>query len=249
MKLIAFCIFSLLLTITGSAQKQDSIPKRFNIVKINLMSSFLYRNSGAVSFERLSKPNQSWAVTVGYVRFPTLGSLGSSAQVTNENVKNAGYMFGGEYRFYLGKENKYAAPHGVYLGPYTNFYSFSNAHDLNLTSSSGTVTQARLASDITALNIGIQLGYQFVINNRWTIDMVFLGPSVSRYSAKFDLSGNYDITEEDILGNAVLKALTDKFPLVKDLLTNQSANMHGSTSTWSTGFRYQLNIGYHFGRK
>ena len=33
---------------------------------------------------------------------------------------------GSEFRFYLSKENKYDAPHGVYLAPFVSFYHFNN---------------------------------------------------------------------------------------------------------------------------
>jgi len=183
---------------------------------------------------------------LGYVEFPTLGSLGSSISV-QKNSKNNGYVVGGEYRFYSKKENKYATPHGLYWGPFTNYFHFSNERQLLLTASNGTVTSATLNTDISALNIGVQLGYQFVWKSRWTLDMVVFGPSISRYGLKSSLTG--DLSQEAILGNALAAALANRFPLIKDLLTDQQVDVKGSTTRWSSGFRYQLNIGYRFGGK
>ncbi len=226
---------------------QDSTYARLNTIKVHLMSSFLYSKSGALSFERVSRPNQSWAVMAGYVQFPQLGTLGPS--ITSQQVKsNTGWVVGGEYRFYFKKENKYAAPHGVYVGPYANYFRFINERTMTYTSSSGTTSEASLNSKIQVLNIGVQLGYQFVIRDRWTFDFIFFGPSFSNYRGTFSLDGSLDPTGENELRDKLLSALSDKFPLVKDLIGSGTADLHGTSSTWAGGFRYQMNIGYRFGR-
>jgi len=232
-----------------NAQKGDSTVQRRNTIKLNLITSAIFQNSTALSYERVTKPNQSWVITVGNMRFPTLADFGSSIHVKDETQKS-GFLVGGEYRFYLKKENKYPAPHGVYIGPYVNYYLFKNSRNLEYTSPDDqTTSSAILKTDINVLNIGAQLGYQFVIKNRWTIDMVIFGPSMAHYSMKLGLDGDFEITEEEILENEILTALTDKFPIIKDLITDKDVTLQGRNSTWSAGFRYQLNVGYHFGRR
>lgn len=244
-----FSVCFVLSTVTCTMAQQDSSNNRLSTIKINLINSAIFSNSAAFSFERVTKAHQSWSAMLGVVKFPTLGDLGSSIQVKKDG-NSSGFVLGGEYRFYLKKENKYLAPHGVFLGPYSNFFNFSNSRELSFTSSStGTITQASLTSDINVLNMGVQLGYQFVINDRWTIDMVFLGPSVSRYAMKLKLDGNYDLSEEDIYENEILAGLVDRFPIIEDLLIDQSVKLNGKVSKWAPGFRYQLNVGYRFGRK
>ncbi|HWA35683.1 MAG TPA: hypothetical protein VG737_16185, partial [Cyclobacteriaceae bacterium] len=54
--------------------------------------------------------------------------------------------------------------------------------------------------------------------------------------------------EENDLRDRILTALADRFPLVKDLLGNESVDLHGTSNKWAGGFRYQMNIGYRFGR-
>lgn len=244
-----FLVIFMLIVTAAIVQAQDSVKAqtRLNTIKLNLVSSFLYSNSAAISYERVVKPYQSWAVMLGYVQFPEIGDFGSSIHVKNNSSRN-GYVVGGEYRFYMKKENKYQAPHGVFIGPYTNFFSFSNERQLSLTAADGvTVTEATLNTNITALNIGFQLGYQFVLHNRWTFDFVVFGPSLTRYGLKASLDG--DLSQQGILENEIAAALANKFPLIKDLLSNQTVNVHGNSSSWSTGFRYQLNVGYRFGKK
>jgi hypothetical protein len=173
--LIAFLFFGG--SIFCSAQKSDSVQLRRNSIKLNLVSSAIFSNSVVFSYERVTKPNQSWVLTAGAMRFPTLADFGSSIKVKDE-TKHTGYVVGGEYRFYLKKENKYPAPHGVYVGPYVTYYYFGNDRNLEYTSPEDqSVTKALLKTELNVLNIGAQLGYQFVIKNRWTIDMVIIGPS------------------------------------------------------------------------
>jgi hypothetical protein len=99
------------------------------------------------------------------------------------------------------------------------------------------------------LNIGAQLGYQFVIGNRWAIDLMFIGPSVSRYSAKLNLDGDFSEIELDEAQKEIVDKLVGKFPLLGDVLDEESVTVKGTNSAWSAGWRYQFQIGYHFGRK
>ncbi len=91
------------------------------------------------------------------------------------------------------------------------------------------------------------MGYQFVINNRWTIDMVFIGPSLSRYHLKARLDGDFDFDEEDLIEHELLLGLLERFPLLKELLEDEEIDLQGSNNKWAPGFRYQLNLGYRFG--
>jgi hypothetical protein len=184
----------------------------------------------------------------GVVKFPELQSLGSNIKVVKDQ-KRSGYVVGGEYRFYLQKENKYKAPHGVYIGPYANLFEFKNERNLVITAEDDMSTSSvLLTSKINAVNLGFQMGYQFVINNRWTIDMIFIGPSASWYAAKFNLDGTLNIPEDEF-EQEIIDGLLDRFPLIKELVSEESVNVRGNNSRWSGGFRYQLNVGYHFGRK
>src|SRR5687767_5135024 len=99
--------------------------QRKNTIKIDLTSYYLYRNAISLSYERITKPNQSFAVSAGYQEFPRTSDLGESVGV-REDRDRGGYKFAGEYRFYLKKENKHLAPRGIYIGPYMAYHSFHN---------------------------------------------------------------------------------------------------------------------------
>src|SRR6187551_30542 len=138
MKYFFVVLFALTLTVSVG-QKRDSLPGRLNTIKLNLVSRWLYSDSYVFSYERITKPNQSFAVMGGVVYFPSIHDFGSSIKVKEERNKK-GYVYGGEYRFYLRKENKFAAPHGVFVGPYVNYFHFSNDRNLVYTSPGATTT-------------------------------------------------------------------------------------------------------------
>lgn len=230
------------------AQKGDTSLRK-NVIKVDITSYWLYRNAVMFSYERVVKnrPNQTWGITAGLQEFPGLGTLGSDSVKVKRDYKASGFKLGGEYRFYLQKENKYRAPHGVYIGPYTTFHNYSNTRSIEV-NNNGTLENADLKTDLNIFNIGVQLGYQFVINNRWTIDLVFIGPSVSNYSFKTKFDGNFTFDSDDIT-NEVALALIDKFPAFEELINEGELASSGKINTWAYGYRYQFQIGYHFGRK
>jgi hypothetical protein len=244
------CIVILFLTTVSlaQAQKGDTTWRR-NTLKLEITSYLFYRNALMFSYERVvkNKPNQTWSIMAGLQEFPTLtGQLVDTIAVKKED-KSSGYKVGGEYRFYLKKENKYGAPRGVYIGPYTSYHHYSNTRIIEV-NNNGEIQNGNLESNFNILNIGVQLGYQFVLNNRWTIDLVFIGPSVSNYAFKANLDGNISVNPDEIT-NEVLLALMDKYPGFNDLITEGDFATNGQVNTWAYGYRYQFQIGYHFGRK
>lgn len=231
-----------------NAQKIADSTRR-NTIKIDITSYWLYRNAIMLSYERITKnkPNQTWGITAGYQLFPSF----SNAEFDSINVKReysaSGFKLGGEYRFYLQKENKYNAPHGIYIGPYSTLHNYSNSRHIEV-NNNGTLENADLKTRFDIFNIGVQLGYQFVLNNRWTIDLVFIGPSFSYYSASVKLGGDFTFNPDEI-SNEILLAMIDRFPGFKELIDEGEFKSSGQLDKWSYGYRYQFQIGYHFGRK
>lgn len=240
----------LLLTISIGAfgQKSDSIP-RLNVIKLDLTSNFLYSEAFILSYERVVKSHQSFVVTAGSEQFPSIRSFGDNVKVKDDRKKN-GMKLGVEYRFYLKKENKHNAPRGVYIGPYVSYHNFHNDRVLTYHPTDGSAPiDATFNAKINVLNIGAQLGYQFILGNRWAIDLMFIGPSVSRYSAKLDLDGNFSDIELDDAQQEIVDKIVGRFPMLKDIVNEESVTVKGSNSAWSAGWRYQFQVGYHFGRK
>ena len=234
--------------IVAISQTNDSITKpklEFpNSIKFNLTNIILYDKAYQISYERLIKENQSVTLFVGYQEFPNIG-----LEVDNVNFSastdRSGFSIGSEYRFYLGKINKYSAPRGVYLAPFVSYFQFNTSRELTYTGG-GSPQTATLDTDINFINVGGELGYQFVIGKRWVIDCVLFGPSLSFYKFEAKLDNNIDGLDENELAQKIIEKLKEKIPLLNDFESGDTATKSGAQRFEAVGFRYNISIGYRF---
>jgi hypothetical protein len=245
MRLLLFFFLAVFAPQISKAQDSTSMSLRRNTIKIDFTGNMIYSNHYNLSFERVVKQNQSFVVTAGYLEFPRIVNFGENIEGRREENKG-GYKIGGEYRFYLKKENKFAAPRGVYIGPYVTALGFKSDRGI-VYSGDEMPEEANLNSRLNILSIGAQLGYQFVFNDRWTLDLVLVGPSVSRYNFKTQLDGNFNFDPEDVQ-NEILQGLLNKFPLLEEFLSEKELDSSGTLDTWALGYKYQFLIGYRFGK-
>lgn len=243
-------ILSLLLVVFSipfaSAQDSLQFAPRVNTVKLDLTHNLLYRNAYNLSWERIVKQNQSMGITVGYQEFPKVLNLGENIEGKRSD-DSGGFKVGAEYRFYLKKENKFSAPRGVYIGPYFSALGFNTSRDITYTGE-GTAEEAKYNAKFNLYSLGGQLGYQFVFNDRWSLDLVVVGPSVTRYNARMRLEGDFEFDADDVQ-NEILQALIQKFPGLDDLLEDKELDSSGRVNVVGIGYRYQFLIGYRFGKK
>jgi opacity protein-like surface antigen len=230
------------------APAQDSLVMntRKNTLKLDLTHNLIYRDAFNLSWERIIKKNQTLGFTIGYQEFPKVLNLGENIEAERE-YKSNGYKFGTEYRFYLQKENKFSAPRGVYIGPYFTVLGFNTSRGI-VYNGGETPERASYTSKFHLYSLGAQLGYQFVFNDRWSLDLVLIGPSITRYDASLRMDGDFEFDPEDVQ-NEILDALIDKFPGLEDLLEDKELNSSGNVDVLGIGYRYQFLIGYRFGKK
>jgi Protein of unknown function (DUF3575) len=228
----------------------DSTYLHKNNVKVNLSAWVLYDNVTLFSYERSISRHQTISLTGGSMLFPSFSVLNISNVQFQKSLKRNGFTIGAEYRFYLAGENKFAAPHGLYVGPYLNYYHFDNERSLTFTDSSGEQSTGNLSSKISVVNLGIQIGYQFVLWKRFTVDLVLFAPSISRYSADFNLDGNLTPDHQIELNTDIVNALKNRFPLLSKLISEKSLNVSGDThnhiNVIAPGIRYSVFVGYRF---
>jgi hypothetical protein len=238
--LFAFNLFS-------SAQTKDSTFKVLypNIPKISLSNYMLYQKSFHVGYERVLNSSHSIYIFGGYNEFPKILHLDLAGTVLTGGSSKSGYSIGAEFRFYLPKESRYGAPHGVFLAPYLSYYSFSSNHNLMHTDSSGTQS-AGLTLKTGFTNIGVELGYQFVIAKRFVVDCELFGPSLTFYNFQAELQGHIDGENEVLQG--IIDKLKERLPLLNDLSNGKKYYSSGTASQKFPfiGFRYAVSIGYAF---
>lgn len=231
------------------AQSDTSKPKNYkNIIRYNLSNALLFGFDKYIIFgyERQLKNNQSFSVNIGRAAMPQLISLVSDSSTLQKDTKNTGFNISVDYRFYLKKENRYAPPHGIYIGPYYSFTTFSRNNDHYLKRSTGNTELATSVTHFTINNIGAELGYQFVFWKRWALDMVLIGPGVSSYHINADLQGNLSANDKTQMRENIRQMLTQKFPGMNTVLENKHFDANGIIQNWDIGFRYLIHVGFMF---
>jgi hypothetical protein len=244
-KLLTTAIIFLCFSLPGSGQKDTSKVFK-NTVRFNLTNPMLFGTDFAlVGYERVIKKHQTASISIGKIGFGSfVGSNFDSLSVASqENSK--GFNVSVDYRFYLKKENKFDAPRGVYLGPYYAFNRFSRdlTWDLNTVDFTG---QVITYVNLTANLVGVQLGYQFVLWNRVSIDMILMGPGAWFFNLKTDFNTTLPAEDEALLLEKLNGLIQDKFPGSDLVIQGGGFEAKRNTSTGTMGFRYMVNLGFRF---
>jgi len=183
---------------------------------------------------------------MGRIDFPRLfeSGLADSIGITNQQ-NDKGFNFSLDYRFYLRSENKHGAPRGVYIGPYYAYNHFSRelTWELNTDSHSGEVGTK---VNMTANFIGAQLGYQFILWNRLSIDMILMGPGKWLFNMTTTFDTSLSPEDEALLLEQLNEKFKEKFPASDFVFSGEGFEAKKSTNTSATGLRYLVNIGFRF---
>jgi hypothetical protein len=143
------------------------------------------------------------------------------------------------------KRNRRPVPDGLYIGPYASYYGnhFQNDFDILHT----TVDQnGHYTANINIVNLGFELGYQFIFWKRLSVDFLLFGPSLSYYSANVHVEGQLDPDQIGSINQETVDKIFERFPALKYLFSGETLAKSGFRSVLGTGFRYSLSIGFHF---
>ena len=238
-------LLALYILVPTHLQAQE-IKQRKNTIRVNITNPAIFTgNSFIVGYERVLKNNRSVVIGVGTAGLPNFGKSLSSDSVQVTGSRNGGFHISGEYRFYLSKENKYAAPRGVYLAPFYSYNKMIRGNDWKLQT---TAVQGNASTDLN-LNIhtvGVALGYQFVFWNRLALDLVMIGPGVGFYDVKTDVNSNLPPDQRELLYNKLNDLLESRFPGYDIVVDQGSFGRSGASSITSLGFRYNIHVGFRF---
>ncbi len=233
------------------AQQKDTVHKEdkklSNVVELSTTSWLLYPAGLHMTYSRVLNKRQSINIFGGYNEFPVNINPNIASTSISHPKSNTGYSIGVAYRFYLEKENKYNAPRGVYFAPYVSYFHFNSDRGLIYTDSSFAQT-AILNFQIYFLNVGGEIGYQFVIWKRFVIDAELIGPSFTYYYFQAGLNKQISGMNENETLQSIIEALKAKLPLLGNWSNSDFTNSSGSVSQRlpAFGFRYSINIGFTF---
>ena len=229
-----------------SASGQDSVPafRKYykNTIKLNPTPYLLFGGRNfTVGYERVVKASQSFSIHLGPAempgKFPKLDSA-----ILSRTGNKWGFLAAADYRFYILKRNTHAAPDGLYWGPYMASYYYNNSLSLTLDNQ---VVQGKLdlGANLLMLNFGVQLGYQFTIGKRLSVDLVLAGPSLSGYYANLKAkSDGLKIDGEQV--QEIKEALLEQFPFLSNYVLE--ADLSKKDWAFGGGFRYLVAVGYRF---
>ncbi|MXV53253.1 DUF3575 domain-containing protein [Pedobacter sp. HMF7647] len=236
-------------TQTAFAQRSDTTSRPLeNTIRFNLSAPVIFSDRYLVfGYERMVKKNQSFSISVGRFGLPYfVGGDGDSVTIQN-NRTDKSFHISGDYRFYLSSENKFAAPHGLYVGPYINYNWLKRNSDWTFYSSSGALKeQVGVDLDMNFIGIGAELGYQFILWKRLSLDFVLIGPGIARYSIKPKVTSQLSVESDNKLLNTLYGRLQKSLPGFGKLFDNGEFVDDNGIKTWAFGYRYIFHVGYRF---
>ena len=134
-----------------STSAQDTTRPLKNTILFNVTNPLIFGSSFILGYERVLNHRHSFSINIGTTSFPGSDRRDTDSLKLNDVDNKSGMNISADFRFYLSKENKYAAPRGVYIGPYYSYNNFKREHVWALKSTNGGAP-LQVNSDLT-LNI------------------------------------------------------------------------------------------------
>ena len=226
-----------------------------NVVKLGL-PGFAFGQAN-VYYERMLTPRMSVNVQLGYSWGADISSQvktqsdnrGASTSNNPSSINlttgkfDGGFQIAPELRFYTGDKE---GPRGFYIGPRLNYSSFTAT--LKGTHTYG--SPAKTSDDKVVLNynnigLGVQMGYQWLINDQISIDWGFLGAGAGL--GTITGTGTTDDTAELTRWTADANDFAASNAALKFLGVNKDGNsLTVKGSNVFPTFRSSLTIGYAF---
>lgn len=242
------CCLMLSMALYASSLGQQSDKSYKNVIRYSLSNALIFGPDKSIIFgyERVVKPHQSFSINLGPTALPGSSSFTSEDFSLQKTKKSSGFNVSVDYRFYLAGENKHPAPHGVYIGPYYSYNRFNKENTWNYAEAGNPVKTATTQMDFDIHTVGIQLGYQFVLWKRLTLDFDLVGPGIGIYKLSAEIESN--LTEEQLgkLRNALTGLIQEKLPGMNYVFSNNSLDANGKLRATSLGYRYQIHAGFRF---
>lgn len=197
----------------------------------------------SLSYERKINEGTSIRANLGYWNlnsfvldiesmFDTDGGIGLTAL-------EQGFHSAVEYRFYVGNTD---AIKGFYLAPYARYWHFNAILNDYIGG-----TYFDIDSRLTSFGLGFQMGYQWVIKDRFTIDWYFFGVGAER----FRLNGFYETASSGFNYNSIRDDVLEVFEgfgiIEKNVVaTPNSDNLHVVIPILGPGIKTGLSLGFAF---
>lgn len=223
-------------------------PYHKNVIKFNPTPMLLFGQIKNITFsyERLIKDNQSVAGQLGYLSFDgILKDTVAGLILFTGNHNQPGYNMDFDYRYYLFARNRRPAPDGVYIGGYASYYGFKLHNNFDILATD--IDQnGEINGSINAFNLGFLLGYQFIFWKRMSVDLMVFGPSLLLTTSKGEIKGDLDADQIGLIDEELVQKIIDQFPALGEVFSDENLSFTNNRTKFGMGFRYSIQIGYHF---
>ncbi len=238
---ILVCFLCVLLLPLISKAQDSIVPEYKNSVKINT-AALLVKNVSLL-YER--ELNQHWTVLAGAGHRwggTTPRALGLGHVIlSTESARITGISFTPEVRYYFNFCECGGSPSGFYAGLYGRYTKYRGSLNFHFWNGSE-FKEALVASNLRELGAGLQLGYQFVFKQRWTVDIMFAGPRLSTYK----LSGDLDSEDMEALISTIEEEINKKLDWLGMDPISIDPSTEFETNFGFRNFRYAIGFGILF---
>ena len=232
----------------GQETEKKPEKQRKNIIRYDLSGSLLFgiNRYYVFGYERVIGRHQSFSFNFGGAGLPKLVSFNTDSFNLKKDLKNNGFNFSIDYRFYLANENKYDAPHGLYVGPYFSMNHFHRDNTWSYQKAGAAEQLITTETSFTIYTLGAELGYQFILWKRVALDLVMIGPGISNYDLTSKINNDLTDAQKQQLQKGITQLITQKFPGMNYVLSDKQLDANGDLKTWNFGYRYIIHIGFLF---
>ena len=235
------------LALLGSAQDQDSMAlKRKNVLKflpVNL--SF---QSTSFEFERMINGKNSFTLGIGLPNQKSLIDKYGLKEETDpkfEKLELGTMHVRLAYRHYAGQRR---LPNGFYIEPYLKYQDIKGNSKISGIDNNNLPYSGTLDVKLNTMNVGFQLGAQFLIAKRIAVDFYFLGLEAGFLSGNVT-ANSQKITDADNIKGDIEDTIADLPTFIgKKLKVTQTGNQVNinATSVPYPWIRGGINIGIAF---
>jgi hypothetical protein len=231
-------------SIVKSNKKEKVQIKYPNVVKINTLA--IPFNNISLTYERGILPRLSAGLGVGYKIAGTEPKIftvnNSTINVQAENIQGFSITPGG--RYYL-RACEPQLLEGFYAGLYFRYTRYFSNIDFIYSPIEAPKEYYNSEVGLNEYGFGIQLGYQFLLWERFSIDFLFIGPRFSSYHLTYEFKQEPSEQFLDDLSE-YMNEVVDRFGLDYTVDINQQGERKASTTFSFLNIRFGISLGFAF---
>jgi hypothetical protein len=215
-KLLFFVFFVALASLSFAKDKDSTRLERKNVIKF-LPSNLLFQ-SLSFEFERMINAKNSFTLGVGLPQQKSLMDKYNIDASSDLTAAELGTMhIRAAYRHYAGQSK---LPRGFYIEPYLKYQKITGNASIEGTTD-GQNPQSysgKLDVNLNTMNFGFQLGAQFLIAKRVSLDFYFLGLEAGLMSGSVSAESP-NFADATNLKDDIDKAVADLPSFIKDKIS------------------------------